>query len=137
MFNREPRKTVAGRIFNAQQVIRGSQPPPETRMSTLHRTAFLLLALAASATTYAQSDDHPKAAPDERAHQMRERMAERFKAADTNHDGKLTLEEARAGMPMLAKNFDQVDTARTGSVTLEQVMEAMKKMRQGRREQQQ
>ena len=103
-------------------------------MTTLHRTAVLLLALAASAASFAQSDEHPKAAPEAHDHQMRaQRMAERFKSADTNHDGKLTLEEAQAGMPMVAKHFEEIDTAKTGSVTLEQVMAAAKTMRRGHR----
>jgi len=103
-------------------------------MITSPRIAVLLLALAASAPSFAQSDDHPKAAPEthDRQMMMAQRIAERFKSADTNHDGKLTLEEAQAGMPMVAKNFDQIDAAKTGSVTLEQVMAAAKSMRGGR-----
>ncbi|MGE8453415.1 MAG: hypothetical protein ACN6OP_22970, partial [Pseudomonadales bacterium] len=36
-------------------------------------------------------------------------IAERFKAADVNHDGKLSREEAKAGMPEVYKRFDQID----------------------------
>lgn len=46
---------------------------------------------------------------------------ERFKAADKNGDGKLTLEEAKAGMPRIAANFDRIDTEKKGYLTLEQV----------------
>jgi Ca2+-binding EF-hand superfamily protein len=60
---------------------------------------------------------------------MAERMAERFKAADTDHDGKLTLEEAKAGMPMVARNFDKIDTGHTGGVTLEQIAASARQMR--------
>jgi Ca2+-binding EF-hand superfamily protein len=48
-------------------------------------------------------------------------IEERFHAADKNQDGKLTLEEARAGMPRVAHNFDRIDSDRRGYVTLEQI----------------
>jgi Ca2+-binding EF-hand superfamily protein len=48
-----------------------------------------------------------------------EQIAARFQAADTNHDGKLTLEEAKAGMPRVAAVFSQIDVENKGYVTLE------------------
>lgn len=48
-------------------------------------------------------------------------IAERFAAADTNHDGKLTLAEAKAGMPRVAANFDKIDTDHSGTVTLAEI----------------
>jgi Ca2+-binding EF-hand superfamily protein len=53
---------------------------------------------------------------------MMQRLAERFQAADTNHDGHLTRDEAMAGMPRVAQHFDQIDTSRTGSITLQQIV---------------
>ena len=53
-------------------------------------------------------------------------LEKRFNAANTTHDGKLTLEQAKAGMPRVAKNFDKIDTEKNGYVTLPQVKEAMK-----------
>jgi hypothetical protein len=50
-----------------------------------------------------------------------ERLAQRFSQADTNHDGKLTLQEAQAGMPMVAKHFSEIDTQGTGSITQAQI----------------
>jgi Ca2+-binding EF-hand superfamily protein len=85
-------------------------------MKTIH-CAALLAALVAIAPAYAQQDPGRQMTPEQRA----QRMAERFKAADTNHDGKLTLDEAKAGMPMVARNFDQIDAAHGGSVTMEQI----------------
>jgi hypothetical protein len=53
-------------------------------------------------------------------------MAEqRFKAADKDGDGKLTREEARAGMPRVHSNFDKLDTGKLGFVTLDQVKAAL------------
>jgi Ca2+-binding EF-hand superfamily protein len=46
---------------------------------------------------------------------------ERFAAADKNADGKLTLEEAKAGMPRIASSFDKIDVDKKGYVTLDQI----------------
>ena len=48
-------------------------------------------------------------------------IEERFKAANKKGDGKLTLEEAKAGMPRIAANFDRIDTQKRGYVTVEQI----------------
>jgi len=52
-------------------------------------------------------------------------IEERFKAADKDGDGKLTRDEAEAGMPRVAKNFDQIDKDHKGYVTLEDIKAAM------------
>jgi Ca2+-binding EF-hand superfamily protein len=100
---------------------------------TARCTALLLISLAVSASALAQSGDEAKGAAgapsSEQSQRMAARMAERFKTADTDHDGKLTLEEAKAGMPMVARNFDKIDTGHTGSVTLEQVAASARQMR--------
>lgn len=59
------------------------------------------------------ADLHPKPDP--------QKIAARFQAADKDHDGKLTLEEAEAGMPRVAKVFSQIDVENKGYVTLEQI----------------
>jgi len=46
---------------------------------------------------------------------------ERFAAADKNADGKLTLEEAKAGMPRIGSNFKKIDTNNDGFVTIEEI----------------
>jgi hypothetical protein len=48
-------------------------------------------------------------------------IEERFKAADKNHDGRLTLEEAKAGMPRVAMAFDRIDVDKKGYVTVDQI----------------
>lgn len=45
------------------------------------------------------------------------RLAARFAAADTNHDGQLTRAEAEQGMPRLAQHFDALDPQGRGYVT--------------------
>lgn len=51
----------------------------------------------------------------------------KFKAADKDGDGKLTLAEAQAGMPRVAKNFDKLDADKKGYLTLDQLKVAMAK----------
>lgn len=48
-------------------------------------------------------------------------IEEKFKAADKNNDGQLTLEEAKAGMPRVAKGFSKIDTDNKGYVTVDQI----------------
>ncbi|MGO4328932.1 MULTISPECIES: EF-hand domain-containing protein [unclassified Cupriavidus] len=55
-------------------------------------------------------------------------FSERFREADVDHDGKLTREEARAGMPEVYKRFDQLDTRKRGYVTERQVGAAWSKL---------
>lgn len=57
-------------------------------------------------------------------------FSERFKAADADHDGKLTREEARAGMPEVYKRFDKLDARKRGYLTERQVGAAWSKMLQ-------
>jgi hypothetical protein len=52
-------------------------------------------------------------------------MEQRFKAANTTNDNKLTREQAEKGMPRIAKNFDKIDVDHKGYITLEQVKAAM------------
>ncbi len=48
-------------------------------------------------------------------------LAERFAAANTTHDGRLTREQAAAGMPMVARRFDAIDVGHKGYVTLPEI----------------
>jgi Ca2+-binding EF-hand superfamily protein len=59
---------------------------------------------------------------------MDKQVDEKFAAADVNHDGKLTLEEAKAGMPRVAKNFDKIDADKKGYVTADQIKAMADKM---------
>lgn len=53
------------------------------------------------------------------------RLEQRFKEANKKGDGKLTLEEAEAGMPRVAKNFALIDKDKKGYVTLDEIKAAM------------
>lgn len=81
----------------------------------------------ASAGALAQSADMPAAA-NPRVERAMQQLQGRFASANTTHDGKLTREQAAAGMPMVAKHFDQIDAQRTGYVTLPQIEAFMGQM---------
>ena len=69
-------------------------------------------------------NDKPQASTDGRADESmsgrREQGSLAFKKADTDNDGTLTKEEARA-MPRLFKNFDAIDTNKDGTLSLDEV----------------
>jgi hypothetical protein len=48
-------------------------------------------------------------------------LAQRFANANVTHDGRLTLEQAQAGMPMVAQNFAEIDVDHKGYVTLPEI----------------
>ena len=56
-----------------------------------------------------------------RHHTGRRSLQERFDAANTTHDGHLTLEQAQSGMPSVAKNFDAIDKDKKGYVTVSDI----------------
>ncbi len=64
------------------------------------------------------ADQVPPMPPTSEAKAM---ISKAFKAADTNHDGKLTRDEAKAGMPEVYKRFDQIDVKKKGYVTERQI----------------
>jgi Ca2+-binding EF-hand superfamily protein len=76
--------------------------------------ATLMAALAATAPAHAQAQK-----PDA------DDVAKAFSAADKDGNGRLTLEEAKAGMPRVAKNFDRIDKDKKGYVTLDQIKAMM------------
>ncbi|TFW02370.1 hypothetical protein E4K72_13595 [Oxalobacteraceae bacterium OM1] len=55
------------------------------------------------------------------------RFETKFKAADTDGDGALSLEEARAaGLNRIVDNFDRLDANHDGKVTIEELREALR-----------
>jgi len=52
---------------------------------------------------------------------MDKEIDQRFALADKNKDGKLTLVEAKAGMPRIASNFSRIDSQNKGYVTLAEI----------------
>ncbi len=74
--------------------------------------AMTLAMLGAASGPVAWADEDPR---------RDVQIEERFKAADKNGDGKLSLEEARAGMPRIARVFDKIDTEKRGYLAVEQI----------------
>jgi Ca2+-binding EF-hand superfamily protein len=56
-------------------------------------------------------------------------LNDKFNAADTNHDGKLSSDEAKAGMPHIAEHFSEIDTDKDGYVSKAEIMSAMAAMK--------
>lgn len=52
-------------------------------------------------------------------------MEAKFAAADKDGDGKLTPEEAKAGMPRVSANFAKIDKGNKGFVTVDDIKGAM------------
>lgn len=86
------------------------------------RTPFILTILLAPAVASAA----PQFGGQARAQKALAAAQQKFEQADTNHDGRLTLDEARAGMPRVAQHFAQIDTGGQGYVTLDQIQAFVK-----------
>ncbi|WP_454738844.1 calcium-binding protein [Cupriavidus necator] len=79
---------------------------------------FALACCSIALLHFASPADAQQESPGEPA---RQRFDARFANADTDHDGRLTREEAKAGMPNVYKHFDAIDTARQGSVSKDEI----------------
>ncbi|HEY9104215.1 hypothetical protein [Chitinimonas sp.] len=79
---------------------------------------FTTLALGALVTVQAAEAGGDKA---QRAQKAMAELESRFNAADANHDGRLTREEAKGKMPRVAQNFDAIDAQKNGYVTLDDI----------------
>jgi Ca2+-binding EF-hand superfamily protein len=52
---------------------------------------------------------------------MKEKMEARFKEADVNSDGQISLEEAQAKMPRVAEHFTSLDTDKNGLLSKDEL----------------
>jgi Ca2+-binding EF-hand superfamily protein len=77
------------------------------------RVALAIVLAAAAAGAAAQDAG--------RAQQAGAELQKRFAAADKNGDGRLTKDEAQAGMPMVYQHFDEIDKNKQGSISLADV----------------
>ena len=91
--------------------------------------------------TPAPAVDSPSAAPAARtartpaaAARGHKTMAERFSAANTSHDGKLTLEQARAGhLRAVVRDFSMIDKSKKGYVTMDEIKAHQSEQRAARK----
>src|SRR3954465_6391787 len=84
-----------------------------TPLALAGRVGFALVLASIAAGASAQDAD--------RAKQMAAEMQKRFAAADKNGDGRLSKDEAQAGMPYVYKHFAENDKTRQGTITLAEI----------------
>jgi Ca2+-binding EF-hand superfamily protein len=89
--------------------------------TTLAAIAFSTLLLSLSAC-----------AQDANRSEMAQKAKDRFAAADTNHDGFLSRDEAQKGMPRLADHFDDIDTDHDGQLSTAEILAYVKQRRASR-----
>jgi Ca2+-binding EF-hand superfamily protein len=99
-------------------------------MSATHSKFVLisaLLAMVCISGAYAQdaatSGEKPKRI---------EKFTEKFDAADSNHDGFLTREEAAKSMPRVAKHFDAIDADHDGKLSPQEIAQFLAAKRKAR-----
>ena len=56
-----------------------------------------------------------------RQERLAQKLQSRFSAADTNKDGLLSAEEAKAGMPFVSRHFAEIDTGSKGSLSQDDI----------------
>jgi ligand-binding sensor domain-containing protein len=94
------------------------------------RLLYLVLPLALSWPALADDNCKPEAS---RPQQGRQTWEQHFNQANLAHDGHLTIEEAKAGFPLVAKHFDDIDAEHKGYVTVND-MRAWQVMRKAARQ---
>jgi EF hand len=67
------------------------------------------------------TQDELRQARDNRKGDMKARMEERFKEADANSDGQISLDEAQAKMPKLAERFNTLDADKNGLLSKDEL----------------
>ena len=67
------------------------------------------------------SQEEMRQARETRHGNMRDKMDQRFKEADTNGDGQLSLDEVQAKMPRLAARFTDLDADKNGQLSTEEL----------------
>jgi len=93
-----------------------------SRIAATLAVAFALSTLALSAC----------AGNDTRTQKIAEKAKERFNAADTNHDGQLSQDEANQGMPRLAAHFAEIDTNKDGQLSIDEIVAYIQQRRGSR-----
>ena len=83
-------------------------------------TALTLLALAVAPAAHADADQRAAAI---------EKLRAKFNAADADHDGLLSRDEAANGMPHVAAHFDEADTDHDGKLSQAEVAAYLVKLR--------
>jgi len=113
----------------AQTPLTGATGEPTTNTPPLAGTA-IAPGPAAGPAAGAQTPARGKAG---HGHHPRRPFAARFSEADTDHDGSLTLAEARAGkMGEVVRDFGLIDKDKKGTVTVDQIRDFRRARRAAR-----
>lgn len=129
---------LGGSTGNPQRPTRPTATAANTQQPTTPAAPLTPTAPATGGpATTAPSTVAPSTAPAASAapaRSPRKTITERFAAANTTHDGKLTLEQARAGrLRAVVRDWDQIDTTKAGYVTLDQIKAHQAAQRAARR----
>lgn len=112
----------------AQTPLTGSPGVPTTNAPPLSGTA-----VAPTPTESAPAAAAPARGKTPHARRTAHPLAERFTQADTDHDGSLTLAEARAAkMGEVVRDFGLIDKGKKGHVTLEDIQNFRRERRAAR-----
>jgi hypothetical protein len=93
---------------------------PQSKESVMKKLLAAVLLCCASTVTFAQAVA-PQGGNPQRMERMMQQLQTRFSTANTTHDGKLTKDQAAAGMPMVARHFNEIDSQKAGYITLPQI----------------
>ncbi len=110
-------------------------PPPAVGTTAPATTAPVTTAPATTteAPPPAASPSGAKS-PAARAGRGHRTLAERYAAANTTHDGKLTVEQARAGhLRAVVRDFAMIDKSKKGYVTLDEIRAHQSEQRAARK----
>jgi hypothetical protein len=112
-------------LLSALQLTAGSALAGEGKAEVAMRDPWVPPAVRAAAAASASAHETRGAALHA---QVEKKLRDSFDAADTQHTGSITREQAQAaGLGMIAGNFDQIDAGKTGRVSFEDVKRFLKK----------
>ena len=83
------------------------------------RTNILMAAISIALTTVAFAND--STTQPQRVEKTGAKMREKFDAADTDHDGLISRDEAAKGLPHIAKHFDAIDANHDGKLSMQEL----------------
>lgn len=82
-----------------------------------YQQAIIAALLSSVVVVAAQADEEPT-----RQDKLVQKLTERFSESDSDGDGKLTPEEAKAGgLRFVVRKFDDIDQEQRGSVSLDEI----------------
>lgn len=99
------------------------------------RTKIAALVAVIAATTIATATVQAQTTTD-RVEKTGAKFREKFDAADVDHDGFLSRDEAAKSLPRVAKHFDLIDTNHDGKVSRQEVADYLIAKRASRSESQ-